>query len=1410
MAVRVLGPVGVDGARPLEPRDRIALGVLAVRNGVSVSPEQLADALWGEHPPPSWSKQVQICVGRLRKVLDAGAIETTASGYCLTLDGDDVDACQFERLVERGRLLVAAGEPDRAAATYARALSLWRGAPLNELDGWLPGRSEAARLEELRRSAEEDWLDARLAAGERREVAAAAEGLVNDEPLRERRWAILSLAQYRCARQAEALRSLARARRTLAELGIEPGADLVELERAILRQDPALAAAAEPTTVSSECPYKGLAPYDESDSEVFFGREAEMRACADRLRSTSLLIVTGPSGCGKSSLVRAGLVPDLRRRGRVVVVFTPGSNPSRAMAEAIGGEDQPVLVVDQFEELFALGLPLDAVRDFCRVLVRHARDTAPVILAVRSDHLGGLGLEPELSSFAENGLHLVLPLAGGALREAIEQPAQLAGLRLEHGLVDLLVRDCEGEPGGLPLLSHALAETWRRRDGQTLTVDGYRASGGIRGAVSRSADRLYDRLSAEQRTTLRSVLLRLVTPTVDGDPVRSRISSRALLGDPERDYVVGLLVGARLVTSERETFEIAHEALARAWPRLRSWLDEDVAGQRVLRHLVTAADGWDSLGRPAAELYRGARLETALEWREQSDHELTAIERAFLDASVEQAASEQRALEERARRDARNNRRLRGLLGALAVVLAASIIVGAVAIRQSQRAGRAGDMAAARGLAAASLANVDVDPERSVLLGLAAVERARPAGGAVLQEAAEALHRAVNASRIERRILGTGGAVAWSPDGGHLATEAPAGSGRVDVLDPDDGSSVLSITAHDGDVTGIAYNDDGTLLATTGTDGVARVWDSATGNIVRGVGEPGDSPAHSPAFSSGGTLFAAAWPDDGGGLVRVVRLPTGELAHEVRSVRAAEGLSFSPDGNKLAVSSAAAPNAVVIDLTSGEPVLTLEGHLASLSDVAWSPDGASIATAGGDGSARVFAAASGQQRIVLAGHGSLVNAVAWSPDSTRLASASVDGTAKIWSLVEGGGREIVSLSADDMRSGFSDIAISPDGTRVATGSGSAVTAIWAVGLDGGSEVATLPAAAFGFSQAEFTSDGHHLLTTEAGGTVGVWDSGTWERVRELGGPAALTAPFGIPGVSFGTTDDFFRIAPSPDGELVAAIPEGETGGWDIDQHVQVWDLASSGDEAFEVRLESGAADVDWSPDSQVLAIAGNDGDRGTVTLVDRSGRIITELDLGPGVLGRFARFSHDDETLIAEIVSLDRYDPDVGRVEIWDWRQGELVRTIDTESWSAVPSPAGDLLAVGSPDRQENQTVTVWSTESGELIATLPGHTGGINDLAFSPDGSRVASASVDGTIHIWDTSSSEPPLTLSGHIGQLSSVAFSPDGTHLASAGADGTVRVWALDVDDLVDIAEQRVTRGLTADECRRYLHEEHCRHD
>ncbi|MGI8993777.1 MAG: BTAD domain-containing putative transcriptional regulator [Nocardioidaceae bacterium] len=703
MRVRLLGPLELEPeGRGLSPRDRIVLAALVVRSGVSCSADELADALWGDHPPASWSKVVQGCVMRLRRALGPDSIRTTGTGYILSTSAIDLDVQAFARAIEQAREHCAAGMPERAVPMLERALGLWRGRPFDELEDWLPGRLEAERLTELRRAAQEDLLEARLQTGEHREVAADGMVLVGEEPWRERRWALLALAQYRGGRQAEALASIRRARRALDhQLGLDLGAELVTLERAILSQDPGLAAEHDDRGASPICPYKGLSSYDADDSEAFFGRAVETVACLERLKASPLLVLAGPSGCGKSSLMRAGVVPDMRRAGRRVAVLTPGSDPAASLAIALARErGSPVLLVDQFEEAFGPSADPVSVRRWLGSLAEYAVDRAPVVVTIRADHLSELTTDDGFAQLAERGLHLVSPLSGTALREAIEGPARMAGLRMEHGLVDLLVRDAEDQPGALPLLSHALAETWQRREGRVLTVDGYRATGGIRGAVGRSADQLYESLTPAERPSLRWLLLRLVSLGDDGEPIRSRLSRSSLVGEPERLRLIDMLVRARLVTAETESYEIAHEALARAWPRLRSWLDEDTAGQRIVRHLSTAAEGWDSLGLPDTELYQGSRLEAALEWRAGSTVALTKLEQHFLETSEDRAVSARRALEVQSRHQRRLNRRLRGLLAVVASLLVVALIAGLAAIKSGKTAGQQRDAAQAAELRA--------------------------------------------------------------------------------------------------------------------------------------------------------------------------------------------------------------------------------------------------------------------------------------------------------------------------------------------------------------------------------------------------------------------------------------------------------------------------------------------------------------------------------------------------------------------------------------------------------------------------------------------------------------------------------------------------------------------------------------
>ncbi|MFF2277482.1 BTAD domain-containing putative transcriptional regulator [Agromyces sp. NPDC058126] len=678
MTVRVLGTLDLDGV-PISPRERAFLAALVLRAGSTVAPDELADAVWGEQPPATWAKQVQIAIARLRRHPGSPRIATSPDGYRVEIPDDGVDAAEFEQLVAAGLRHMGSGAPDRAEAALVKALALWRGSAYPELADWPPGAAESHRLDELREFAQEELLSSRLALGRSSELVGDAELLVRNSPLRERRWELLATTLYRSGRQADALAAIREARRRFDEdLGIELSDRLSELEGAILRHDAALAAPVRGLSVDADCPYRGLDAFDADDEREFFGRDREVAAGLTRLEHSRFVAFVGPSGCGKSSLIRAGIVPALRRRSHRVDVLLPRRSITAALSDRLGRQGScDVLVIDQFEELLHLGLRPDEIEAFGRGIARFIDAGGTVIATVRSDHLDDCAALPHLAGLFAGGVQLVPPMGAEQLREAIEGPAAAAGLRLEAGLAELILRDAAGRPGVLPLVSHALVETWLRRDGATLTVAGYEDAGGLSGAIAQSADLMYRRMSPEEREVCRATMLRLVALGSDGTPVRRSLPTSVLHEDETRERVLARLSDARLVSADESVVVVAHEALADAWPRLHSWLEQDAAGLRTMHAVANAAEAWDTGDRLDEDLARGARLEAALEWADGADRSLTAVETEFLAASAEHEASDRRALEERAKTDRRQNRRLRSLLIAAGVLIVA--LVGASA-----------------------------------------------------------------------------------------------------------------------------------------------------------------------------------------------------------------------------------------------------------------------------------------------------------------------------------------------------------------------------------------------------------------------------------------------------------------------------------------------------------------------------------------------------------------------------------------------------------------------------------------------------------------------------------------------------------------------------------------------------------
>ena len=1181
--------------------------------------------------------------------------------------------------------------------------------------------------------------------------------------------------------------------------------------------------------VEAANPFKGLRPFDEADAPDFFGREGLTQEIIARLSEPGadarFLAIVGPSGSGKSSVVRAGVLPALRQGALpggtrcVVALMLPGHQPLKELAAVLervtvgdrraldeflhGGRDlgsavdgllppgfDLVLIVDQFEELFTLVEDEPVRTAFLESLlttVRQPSGRLRCIVTLRADLYDRPLHYKNFGDLFGARTQTVTPLSAEDLQRAITGPAERMGVVVEPGLMAQMVADVSDEPGALPILQYALTELFEQRRGNTMTLEAYRGIGGVAGALARRAEAVYESLDDVQKRTARQLFLRLTTSVDETDVARRRVSRPELLSvhvdATAMETAIDAFGSARLLSFDRDpvsgspTVEVAHEALLREWTRLRGWLEAAGEDLRTQRRLAASAREWLDAGRDLSFLVSGSRLEQFEAWRESSGLGVAPDEREFLEASL--AERDRRRAEDEARdiRERALERRSLSRARALVVVLAAAAVAAAAvtvfAFSQRGRAERVARIAQARELAAAAVANLETDAERSVLLALEAIEETRVVDASVLPEAEEALHRAVGASRIVLSVPGVGGTLDWSRKG-VFVTEGPEDKGIVDIRDAVTGKRVRAFLGHMVDINAVAFDPDGSKLATTGDDDLLKVWDPTTGRLIsshRGTGS-----VFGPSFSPDGSLAAAAWSAEG--LVRVVD-PLRRRTVRTLSVPEAFGTAFSPDGRRIAISSQESGDVAVFDLSTGTPAFEMKGHEFSVNAVSWSPDGRYIATASNDGSSKVWDGRTGRLRFTLSGHKGLVLNVDWSPDSARVITGGSDGTALLWEIDEGGARQVVTLSAQGLRGGAFGV-FSPDEEKVMTGDVNVTNVkIWDVGLSGDAEWAKLPTQELWPDDVSFMPDGRSVAANGRRDSVTIWNLETRKALRTIGSsPQARSATF-----------EFQPFAPSPDGRSIAAAGLGEA---------KVWDT-TTGREVLSYRHRDEVTDVDWSPDGKHLLAASSDG---TATVVDRAGNEVRTLREEESFSVASARFSPNGRLVVTSVVS-DRPSPE-NHLKIWDWQRGKVSRTIDNIAANVtVFDPRGARLATAGSGGEAR----ILDAASGATLAKLAGHSGGIEDIAFSPDGSRVATAGFDGNVRVFNADSGVQLLVLRGHSLGVFGVDFSPDGKKLASASADGSARVWALDLDDLIKIAKAELTRSLTDEECRQYLHVTRC---
>jgi len=694
--------------------------------------------------------------------------------------------------------------------------------------------------------------------------------------------------------------------------GADDHAALYRLQQAIRGEPPGPEVAEMVAAIV--CPYRGLSAFQEADTAFFFGRAACTAKLVEAVGRTPFVAVVGASGSGKSSLVRAGLLPALRQNqlpGSATwefALFSPWQSPlsqlaaplvallepemsevdrlaeTRKLADYLRegrvslaevvrrildkqpGTGRLVLVADQFEELFTLCRDETERQRFLAELLAVANDQnwVTVLLTLRADFYGqALSYRP-LAERVDAGLVNVLPMSPEELRQAIERPASLVGLKFEDGLVKRILEDSQ-EPGALPLLEFALTELWERRRGGWLSHQAYEDIGRVAGAIGETAEREYGKLAAQSQGDLvRRVFLRLVRPGEETEDTRQRATLQELAVWPEDEAavhaVVTALADARLVTTGRDeatgqpAVEVAHEALIRGWPRLREWVDQDRAFLLWRQRLKAVLEEWERLKRDEGALLHGALLGEAEQWLAQRGDDLNPEERAFIQASV--AAREQER-----QRELEQERRFATRLGCLATCLfiLCWVAVGfaGFAIAKRNEAQHNATVARARQLAAQASLSVNEDTERAILLALEAITTTYKVDGSYLPEAEGALRQAIWAGPERIALKGHTDpvlAVAFSQDRKWLATASLDCTARLWDAVTVTGQSVLTLTGHTGPVSAVAFSPNGTLLATASDDETARLWNTVTGQSVFTLtGHTGSVSA--VAFSQDGQLL---------------------------------------------------------------------------------------------------------------------------------------------------------------------------------------------------------------------------------------------------------------------------------------------------------------------------------------------------------------------------------------------------------------------------------------------------------------------------------------------------------------------------------------------------------------------------
>ncbi len=1116
----------------------------------------------------------------------------------------------------------------------------------------------------------------------------------------------------------------------------------------------------ETPLTASKCPYRGLLSFRPSDRHLFFGRDRVLSELIERLALRSLLAVVGPSGSGKSSLLSAGVCASVEAGdvpcARSVRLITPGAAPPLDLV----GDDTELLVVDQFEELYTQCSDPWRRKRFIECLLSRR---SPVVIGVRADFYGEISGNARLARAVAANQVLLGPMGENELRSAIEAPAQLTKLELAPGLVDLVLRDAAEQPGALPLISHALRATWERRDGRTLSVEAYRDSGGVSSAIAQTAETLVQSTPEGQRPLLRAIFLRLAELGEGGEDTRKRVRSEELVphgaSPSEVRALLERLAEARLVTLDKDTVELSHEVLIRRWPRLHAWLEEDREGIRLYRRLGEAARSWEAAGRERADLYRGGRLEAALEWSRTNGALLNDTERDFLDSSSQESTN---AL----RRRQIANRRLRRSLAAAAGLLVVAIALLVFALASRHEAVGAEASARSEALATESKAQVARDPQLALLLARAAL------ASAATPQADLAASEALDANTLRAQLPSLGVQACASSDylvlldGGRTAA---ADTCQGDVVFADLVHRRILRKVHVGPIaTDMVVAAGGQALIVASGRNVVSV-DLRSGRTRRLY----TAPFEIEQLAGPPGRFLAIADRELIALVDVHHHTLHVVAHADASANAVNGM-MSASPNTLLVASTGSSRgrgdllplvtALNVDTGARRTVrLLAPPRIPSVVYLRVSPDGRTWYLTGStlnaeheEQIAATWAIDSRTLRVRWLANGpagTYSSPVQVSPDGRLVAVGYGNGEAAVLDAATG---HLVALDSSRSTVASGDLAIAADDKTLVTLSLDGLLRLWAAQ---GSERLRLQAPPE--TTVSFTPEGTDLALV---GNTGEVVNRAGDVLRHFRGFAGRL--FNASCAScFSATPGLGRLSyldPNSKEPRVIEI-EGRTG-----RRVAAVTVK---------RLEAQGV----APDGSIAATY-VEGDRMEAELIDPRRGTVRQFAPGTTETGCTAgapSFSSDG--------SLMAISDGCVHVDVWNVRSGRVVRTItlpEHGSSSALLTPDGHYvlvpIAVGTFARADLRSGTVEEAPGSQAVSTA---------LAVSPNDRYYAIGRRDGSVDEYDART----LRVIRHheLGNpIKTLVFSPDSRELAVEDTSDVVRVW-----DSCDICENPSQLALRA---------------